>query len=42
MFSKLDTDDSNSISMDEMQELFVENGLLMSVEEVAEMFCVVK
>ena len=42
MFYKLDTDGSNAISMDEMQELFVENGLSMSREEVAEMFCVVK
>ena len=42
MFHKLDTDGSNAISMDEMQELFVENGLSMSREEVAEMFCVVQ
>lgn len=27
MFKKLDTDGSNAISMDEMQELFTENGL---------------
>ena len=27
MFYKLDTDGSNAISMDEMQELFRENGL---------------
>ena len=42
MFAKLDTDGSNSISMDEMQELFLENGLKMTREEVAEMFCIVK
>lgn len=42
MFGKLDTDGSNSISMDEMQELFLENGLKMTREEVAEMFCIVK
>ena len=28
--------------MDEMQELFLENGLKMTREEVAEMFCIVK
>lgn len=42
MFYKLDTDGSNAISMDEMQELFLENGLQMTREEVAEMFCIVK
>ena len=42
MFGKLDTDGSNAISMDEMQELFLENGLKMTREEVAEMFCIVK
>jgi len=42
MFLKLDTDGSNAISMEEMQELFVENGLNMTREEIAEMFCVVK
>lgn len=42
MFVKLDTDGSNAISMDEMQELFLENGLAMTTEEVAEMFCIVK
>ena len=35
MFYKLDTDGSNAISMDEMQELFLENGLKMTREEVA-------
>ena len=42
MFIKLDTDGSNAISMDEMQELFLENGLKMTIEEVAEMFKIVK
>ena len=42
MFIKLDTDGSNAISMDEMQELFLENGLDMTIEEVAEMFKIVK
>ena len=42
MFIKLDTDGSNAISMDEMQELFLENGIDMTREEVAEMFQVVK
>jgi len=42
MFKKLDTDGSNAISMDEMQELFNENGLQMTVEEIAHMFSIVK
>ena len=42
MFQKLDADGSNAISMDEMQELFSENGIVMTREEVAEMFCIVK
>lgn len=42
MFIKLDADGSNAISMDEMQELFLENGLQMTTEEVAEMFSIVK
>lgn len=42
MFVKLDSDGSNAISMDEMQELFLENGLQMTTEEVAEMFSIVK
>ena len=42
MFVKLDTDGSNAISMDEMQELFLENGIDMTTEEVAEMFSIVK
>ena len=42
MFAKLDTDGSNSISMDEMQELFLENGINMTRVEVAEMFSIVK
>ena len=35
MFQKLDTDGSNAISMREMTELFVENGLDMSTNEIA-------
>lgn len=35
MFTKLDTDGSNGISMEEMQELFLENGLKMTRVEVA-------
>lgn len=42
MFQKLDTDGSNAISMEEMQELFNENGLKMTTEEIAQMFSVVK
>ena len=42
MFQKLDADGSNAISMDEMQELFSDNGIVMTREEVAEMFCIVK
>jgi hypothetical protein len=42
MFNKLDTDGSNAISMQEMTELFVENGLAMSTNEIAQMFSVVK
>ena len=42
MFVKLDSDGSNAISIDEMQELFLENGLQMTTEEVAEMFSIVK
>lgn len=42
MFRKLDTDGSNAISMGEMQELFNENGLKMTREEIAHMFSVVK
>ena len=38
----MDTDGSNSISMDEMQELFLENGINMTRVEVAEMFSIVK
>ena len=32
MFTKLDTDGSNGISMTEMQELFMQNGIEMSKE----------
>ena len=42
MFNKLDTDGSNAISMQEMTELFVENGLAMTTNEIAQMFSVVK
>ena len=42
MFAKLDADGSNGIDMDEMQELFLENGLKMTRVEVAEMFSIVK
>ena len=42
MFAKLDADGSNAISMEEMQELFLENGINMTRVEVAQMFCIVK
>lgn len=42
MFSKLDTDGSKAISMQEMQELFSENGIEMTLAEIAEMFSIVK
>ena len=42
MFQRLDTDGSNSIDMGEMHELFLENGLNMPEEEIAEMFSIVK
>mmetsp|Transcript_1964 Transcript_1964/g.2779 ORF Transcript_1964/g.2779 Transcript_1964/m.2779 type:complete len:83 (-) Transcript_1964:566-814(-) len=42
MFQKLDTDGSKAISMNEMQELFVENGLQMTTVEIAHMFSIVK
>lgn len=42
MFQKLDTDRSNAISMKEMQELFIENGLKMTLQEVSSMFSIVK
>lgn len=42
MFRKLDADGSNAISMKEMQNLFNENGLQMSTEEIANAFSVVK
>ena len=32
MFAKLDADGSNAIDMEEMRELFHENGITMSVE----------
>ena len=42
MFTKLDADGSNAIDMEEMTDLFAENGIAMSVEQIAEMFSVVK
>ena len=42
MFEKLDADGSNAIDMMEMRDLFAENGINMSVEQIAEMFSVVK
>jgi len=42
MFAKLDTDGSNAISIPEIKELFLENGIEMTREEVAEMFSIVK
>ena len=42
MFTKLDADGSNAIDMEEMTDLFAENGINMSVEQIAEMFSVVK
>ena len=42
MFVKLDADGSNAIDMEEMTDLFAENGINMSVEQIAEMFSVVK
>ena len=42
MFEKLDADGSNAIDMEEMTDLFAENGINMSVEQIAEMFSVVK
>ena len=42
MFKKLDADGSNAIDMMEMRDLFAENGINMAVEQIAEMFSVVK
>ena len=42
MFAKLDADGSNAIDMEEMKDLFEENGITMTVEQIAEMFSVVK
>ena len=42
MFQKLDADGSNAIDMEEMTDLFAENGINMSVEQISEMFSVVK
>ena len=41
MFDKLDADGSGGIDMDEMTDLFIENGLHMSKEDIAEMFSIV-
>ena len=41
MFDKLDADGSNGIDMDEMTDLFIENGLHMSKQDIAEMFSIV-
>ena len=41
MFERLDEDKSNSLDMREIQTLFVENGIEMTIEECAEMFSVV-
>lgn len=41
MFNRLDTDGSGGIDMDEMTELFKENGLDMNKEDIAEMFSIV-
>lgn len=42
MFEKLDADGSNAIDMEEMTDLFAENGINMSVEQISEMFSVVQ
>ena len=41
MFELLDEDGSNSLDMEEIWNLFTENGLDMTIEECAEMFSVV-
>jgi Ca2+-binding EF-hand superfamily protein len=42
MFGKLDTDKSNALDMQEMSELFNENGVTMTKKQVAEMFSACK
>ena len=41
MFARLDEDKSNSLDIKEIWNLFVENGIEMTLEECAEMFSVV-
>jgi hypothetical protein len=38
MFLKLDEDGSNTLSMSEITALFEENGIKMTIEQVANMF----
>lgn len=38
MFLKLDEDGSNTLSMSEITTLFEENGINMTIEQVANMF----
>ena len=38
MFLKLDEDGSNTLSMSEITALFDENGIKMTIEQVAKMF----
>lgn len=38
MFSKLDEDGGGTLDCGEIQSLFVQNGIHMTVEEVANMF----
>jgi Ca2+-binding EF-hand superfamily protein len=38
MFSKLDEDGGGTLDCGEIQSLFVQNGIHMTVEEVASMF----
>lgn len=38
MFLKLDEDGSNTLSMSEITALFAENGIKMTIEQVANMF----
>lgn len=39
MFLKLDEDGSNTLDMGEIATLFKENGINMTKEQVANMFC---
>jgi Ca2+-binding EF-hand superfamily protein len=38
MFNKLDEDGGGTLSIEEITSLFIENGILMSETEVADMF----